>query len=32
MIDRVIEQNPDEVKRYQAGETKLLAFFISDLL
>ncbi len=32
VIDRMIAQNPDEAARYRAGDKKLLAFFIGQVM
>lgn len=32
MIDEVIEKNPDNVEKFKAGNTKLLGFFVGQVL
>jgi Asp-tRNA(Asn)/Glu-tRNA(Gln) amidotransferase B subunit len=31
-VDQVIAANPNEVARYQAGETKLMGFFVGQVM
>jgi aspartyl-tRNA(Asn)/glutamyl-tRNA(Gln) amidotransferase subunit B len=32
IIDEVIEQNPDEVKRFKEGKKQLIGFFIGQVM
>jgi glutaminyl-tRNA synthetase len=32
MIDEVIAKNPDNVEKFKAGNTKLLGFFVGQVL
>ncbi len=32
VIDRIIADNPDNVERYRAGKTKLLGFFVGEVM
>ena len=31
-VDTVIEENADEVERYRSGETKLIGFFVGQIM
>ena len=32
VIDKLIEENPKEVERYRGGDTKLLGFFVGQVM
>lgn len=32
IIRKILDENPDEVKRYKSGETKLLGFFVGKIM